>query len=197
MGIIQETLELIRENQNKEFNSIPFRSACLEENLNGINQGTYFLCGGYSGSGKTTLADDLFLFSVFDWLKKFNFGKQRATWFYYSFEINKHIKMAKAASRRIFHQHGLQMNVNYILSRGLKNRISDEDYALVKTNLEYYEEMEDFLHIYDEPTNPYQIKNDVYKFCTDPSFANVEYETFEAEGKEKQRIKNMPIYMTL
>lgn len=187
MGLIQETLDLIKSNQEQEFNSIPFRFSSLEDSLNGINHGTYHLVGGYSGSGKTTFADDLFLFSAYDWIQKN--PNVEATWFYYSFEINKHIKLAKAASRRIYHTTGLQLNVNYLLSRGIKNRISDEHYKLVIDNLNYYEGLEDALHIIDEPTNGYQVWEDVYNFCTNPNFADVTYEEVKTkEGKTKKRI---------
>jgi len=72
---------------------------------------------------------------------------------YYSFEIEKIIKIIKGVCRRLYYKYNIIVDVNYVLSRG-KNRIATEIYEKVKETRDYFERLETVLDIHDIPTNP-------------------------------------------
>lgn len=124
----------------------------LVEYLPGIQQSTYYLVGGETSSGKTALVDNCFLYNPYDFISSGNTNIKLKV-IYYSFEIEKSIKLTKAICRKIYLDHGLLLDVNYILSRG-KNRITQDHYNLVMQYSDYIDKMQDVLEIIDKPTNP-------------------------------------------
>jgi len=106
--------------------------------------------------GKTSFADDVFLYGAYDWYKA---NKDAGTLDgveldidYYSFEIDKVSKIIKGISRKMWHDYGLIVDSNTILSRG-EHRCSSEIYDLVKSYRSYFEEMEDVVTIHSDPEN--------------------------------------------
>lgn len=188
MGLIQDTKDLLQRSSESDYNSIPFTYLPrVSEKVPGIMQGTYYLLGAYSSVGKTNIGDDTFLFSVYDWVLQHPHVKVK--WFYESFEINKNIKMVKGASRKVFLDTGLRLDVQYLLNRKAKYRCSQEHLDLARKALDYMEPMEDMLQINDEPLNPEGVRKRIYDYCTHPSTAKVLWETYEDEyGKQKKRI---------
>ena len=82
---------------------------------------------------------------------------------YYSFEVDKYIKITKAICRKIWLDYGMMVDVNFVLSRG-KNRISDDVYEVVKSTKGYFEKLEESLIIYDYPVNPTGINHQIMEY---------------------------------
>lgn len=147
-----------REGGNK---GLPMGFNRLVEYIPGIQQGTYFLVGGETSSGKSSFVDNCFVFNPYDYVMSGETNIKLKI-IYYSFEIEKTIKLTKALCRKIYLDTGLLLDVNYILSRG-RNRVSDEHYNIVTSYKNYFEPMEDVIDIRDAGTNPTGVWSDVMK----------------------------------
>jgi KaiC/GvpD/RAD55 family RecA-like ATPase len=131
----------------------------LVEIVPNIQKGTYYLIGGATGSGKTAFTDDAFLYNPYDATKLDS--KVDVEWIYYSFEIDKTVKIVKGIARKLYYEYGILVDVNYVLSRG-KNRISSEVYDKVMELRKYFEELEDKLTIFDLAQSPTKIKGFIH-----------------------------------
>jgi DnaB-like helicase C terminal domain len=120
-----------------------------------IQKGTYYLIGAETKVGKTTLADDMFVFSTFDdFLKKREVDPNiDVRYLYFSFEIDKVSKIAKAICRKVYLETNKRLHLNYLFSKG-KFKLSKEDYTLVQSTEQYFTELEKHLTIIDTPLNP-------------------------------------------
>lgn len=126
----------------------------LQEIVPGVQMGTvYDICGG-TGSGKTAFALSSFVLNPYDdFIAKkkagVNIDLQILVW---SMEMSAEILITKAVARKIFKEHKILTDINFILSRG-KNRCSQEIYDLVLETREYFEELENVVTIFTS-SNP-------------------------------------------
>lgn len=138
-----------REGNNK---GIPIPFPRLRQYLPSIQQGTYYLTGAGTKIGKTSLVDDLFFFGSLDY-RLSNPDNFELDIDYFSFEINSKAKFVKCISRQLWHDFGLIVDVNTILSRG-ENYCSDEIYELVSGYASFFEKIEDYFTIIEDNENP-------------------------------------------
>lgn len=128
---------------------IPMGFDRLVEYLPNIQKGRYHIIAGESGSGKSAFADTAYVFNPLEWyIKNKEETDIKLKIFYYSFEIAKDRLLTKQIARKLFVDHRLLLDVNYILSFG-KNRISDEHYKLVTSYADYFNRLEEYLVIKD------------------------------------------------
>ena len=167
---------------------LPMGFKRLVQYLPNIQQGTYYLIGAGTKVGKTTLADDCFLYNPYDFLKANPDSPITLDIDYFSYEIEKKVKIIKGVGRKLWWDHGIVADVNQILSRG-NNHCSDELYNLVKGYRDYFEGMEDVVTIHDMPDNPTGMNKYLYRKAN--ALGKVEYETIgkDAQGKEITRFK--------
>lgn len=159
----QQVLKTIEAGQRGENTGLPMGFSRLMDIIPGIQKGTYYLVGAETGVGKTSFVDHSFLYSPYEFIK----SSQNDTGlslkvFYFSFEIDRKIKIAKAIARKMFIDYRWTYDINYILSRG-KNRISDEVFKVVCDYADYFEAMEDCVTVLDFAENP----TGVMKFMQD------------------------------
>lgn len=138
---------------------LPMGFKRLVEYLPNIQQGTYYLLGGATKAGKTTLADDCFLYNPYDYLKAHPESNITLDIDYFSYEIEKKVKIVKGIARKLWWDHGIIADVNQILSRG-NSHCEDGLYELILTYKQYFEDMEDMVTIHDSVDNP----TGIYKF---------------------------------
>ena len=144
---------------------IPHGHKKLTEFIPNIQLSTYYLVGGELSTGKSAFANDMFVYNPIDWyLDNKDNTNIKLKIPYYSFEIPKKDMTVKYLARRIYKKYGILLDVNYILSRG-NNRISQEHYDLVKSELPILDELEDILLVQDLPKNPTGIWNDLLKIA--------------------------------
>lgn len=147
---------------------LPMGFPRLEEVIPGIQRGTNYLIFGESGTGKSSFADTVFVCNPLDWYMRHKDSTNlKLRIFYYSFEISKPRLITKLIARKIWIDYRILLDVNYILSKGMKYRITDEHYKLCMGYSRYMEEASDIITIkdsssgYNNPTGMYTdlIKN--------------------------------------
>jgi len=161
--IFDEVVKKIEDGKEGRSKGLSMGFDRLVEYVPNIQKGTYYLVGSESGIGKTAFADNCFVFNPYDYIQANPEEKLSMKVIYYSFEIDKHIKITKAICRKMFTDYGILVDVNFVLSRG-KNRISTDVYEAVKATKGYFEKLEDILIIYDSPVNPTGINHQVISY---------------------------------
>jgi replicative DNA helicase len=121
----------------------------LMEFVPGVQPSTIYNLGGMTGTAKTTFGMSSFVYNPYeDYVTRTANGEIiKLKVFLFSMEMSKETVISKGVCRRIFKDHGLLVDTNYILSRG-KNRISQEIYDKVLETRKYFEEFEDVVTIY-------------------------------------------------
>jgi len=131
---------------------IPMGFERLRNVIPGIQQGTYYLVGGELGTGKSSIVDELFVYNPYEYVQ-LNEKKVDFHVLYFSLELDKVRKIAKAIARRIFHKYKILIDINYVLSKG-KHRISDEVYKQVLAECDYFYKLEEYVTFFDRTENP-------------------------------------------
>ena len=134
----------------------------LDNSIGGNQREIYILVGGNTGTGKTALVDSAFVINPYHAFKIQPFdAPQRINFrcFYYSFEIAKKKKIAKWVCYRMLIKYGMIVDIREVYSK--KNTLSQEKYDLIAGCRDYIEGMEEYVHIFDRPTNPYGIFKEV------------------------------------
>jgi replicative DNA helicase len=142
MSVFSNAVQHIEAGQRGENIGLSMGFKSLVEYIPNLQKDNLYLIGGETGSGKSAFTYNHFLYHPFDdW--KANYSKtMKFKAFVWSIEMSKEIVVTKAICRRIFIQHKILVDVNYILSRG-KNRISSEIYNLVISTKDWFDEFED------------------------------------------------------
>lgn len=141
----------------------------LDNALGGVQRGTYYLIGGNTGTGKTAFADHAFVLSPYENYLHNVIGERHSDKpliklrvFYYSMEIAARKKIAKWVCYLLYRRHQLIIDIKEVYSR--RSQISDEKFELIKSARNYIEKMEDYVHIFDRPINPYGIYKEVSEY---------------------------------
>lgn len=161
--IFDNILNIVENGKNGKNEGIPMGLPRFSNIIPNIQQGRYHLVVGESGSGKSAFVDTAYVFNPLEWYIKNKHNTDiKFKIFYYSFEISKERLITKQIARKLFTDHNLLLDVNYILSFG-KNRISQEHFNLVKGYKQYFDDLEEFLIIKDNSNtnNPTGINKDL------------------------------------
>lgn len=132
------------------------------EYVPGLQKRTLYVVGGETGSGKSAFGLNSFVYSPYDHWKSGTSDVTDFKVFYWTLEMHPSVVITKAICRRIYLDHGILVDVNYVLSRG-KNRINDEVYRLVLSYAKYFEELEDKI-TFIEGGNPTGVYNTLEKY---------------------------------
>lgn len=157
--IFDKVLESIDNGRNGGNEGIPMGFDRLSNIIPNIQKSRYITVTGGSGSGKSSFADTAYIFNPLDWyIENKNNTDIKLHVNYFSFEISEDRIISKQIARKIYKDHKIILDVNYILSFG-KNRISDDYYNLVKQYRNYFDSLEEHLTIYGtEGHNPTGIR---------------------------------------
>lgn len=153
MSLFDRVIEEIDRGKLGLNEGLPHGFPKLVDYIPNVQKKTYYLIGASTGEGKTTIADQMFLYSPYEYIKNTIDCPYTIDIDYFSFEIDSVSKITKGISRKLYLDYGLVVDVNYILSRG-KNMISQEIYDKIILTKNYFEELEDNLHIFDIALNP-------------------------------------------
>lgn len=171
MSIFQRALSEIDRGRSGINKGIPIPFTRLRQYLPNIQQKTYYLIGAGTKVGKTSFADDVFFYGAYDYymaLKKQGIlNGFELDIDYFSYEIDSQTKIIKGIVRKLWHDYGLIVDVNTILSRG-ENHCGDEIYQLVRSYRQYFDEMEDIVTVHDMPDNP----TGIYKYLKNKAEQN-------------------------
>jgi hypothetical protein len=157
MTTFDEALHAIQGGRVGANEGIPIPFPRLQQYLPNIQQKTFYLCGASTKVGKTSFVDDVFYYGAYDYYKSLK-DQDMLDGFeldidYFSFEIDKQSKLIKSINRSLWHDYGLVVDTNTILSRG-KNHCSDELYDLIIRYKEHFDEMEKVVTVHAAVDNP-------------------------------------------
>lgn len=134
----------------------------------GIRKAMYYLIGGLTGSGKTSFIDDAFVLNPFDWYYENAIKNKRTNIklhiIYRSMERNRIYKLAKWLARKIFIDHGIEIQVSKLL-RWYGEKLTDEELVLIEKYEDYMDAMEKVIHIIDGAENPIGITKDLKEYA--------------------------------
>lgn len=148
MSLFNEVVSLVDAGLKGGNVGLPMGFDRLSKYLPNIQRGTYYCIGAETSVGKTAFCDSAFMYSPYDYV--YAGAKEKLRIIYYSFEIDKVIKIAKGICRKIYVDNGVLLDVNYLLSRGGK-KLSREHYELMMSKQDYFNGLESVLDIHDVP----------------------------------------------
>lgn len=185
---VKEDIDRGRAGENYGFST---GSKKLDSIINGVVPRTYYLVGGNLGTGKTAFVDHCFVLNPY---RQFLLNPERLRFkvFYYSLEINAKRKMVKWVSNFLFHDHGMIVDVNTILSVN-KNKLTDDVYTKIMTYNKYVDDMMEHIHFIDERTNPTGIYADTKKYAESPNVGKIEIEEKNIKGRIIKKYKYVPV----
>lgn len=139
----------------------------LDKAIGGVQRATYYLIGGNTGTGKTAFADHTFVLSPYaqfcrNIITPSDIPTPKYRVFYYSMEISAKKKIAKWVCNLMYTRHGMIIDINEVYSR--KSIISQEKYDLISSCRAYIDGMEEYVHIFDRPINPFGIYKEVSSY---------------------------------
>jgi replicative DNA helicase len=167
MSIFDDIIKNIERGREGLNEGLPMGFNRLVEYLPNIQQGTYYLTGASAKVGKTSFVDDAFMYNPFDYLKNNKDSNITLDIDYFSYEIEKKIKITKGISRALWKNTGLIADVNTILSRG-RNYCEDELFNQILKYKTYFDELEDIVTIHDMPDNA----TGIYKYLINKAKSN-------------------------
>lgn len=148
MSLFNDVVKLADEGLRGNNKGLPMGFPRLSQFIPNIQRGTYYLVGADTGVGKTAFIDSAFMYNPYGYIQAG--AKEKLKIIYYSFEIDKTIKIAKGICRKMFIDDGVVIDVNTLLSRGGR-RISREHYELMLSKKPYFDGLEAILDIHDIP----------------------------------------------
>lgn len=204
MSVYDKFLKYVDEGRQGLNRGIPMGFTRLDRYLRGIQKKKYYLYGANTGVGKTAFVDEAHIINPYNWIVKNN-AKEKLKVFYYSFEIDLESKLAKWVSYQIFVDHKIEIDPEHIVGMDMQhendseNRLSDENYELVKFYKTHFETLFEFIQFEDVPINPTGIYNQVKKYMEENG-KWVEYERM-IEGKLRKisyyRPNNKDLYVEI
>lgn len=197
-SIFNKFIKYVDEGREGANRGIPMGYPKFDRFLRGIQKKKYYLVGANTGVGKTAFVDEAFVLNPYEWIKSQNAEraargeppiKEKLKIFYYSFEIDSEQKIAKWVSYKIFKDTGKKIDPEHIVGMDMThekdeaNKLSDENYNLILTYREYFDELFDCIQFEDVAINPTGIYNQVKEYCK--STGKDVTMTRKVEGKEK------------
>jgi replicative DNA helicase len=143
-------------------NCIPFSSGYprLAKHIPGIVQGQQWLVTAGSGIGKTQLTKHLFIMTLYSYIKKNPGCGLSLKIFYFALEESKEEIIDQFIVNRLHTLYGISINT-YDLESMYDTPLDDATLAKIMECQEYFEDLEKYLEIVDNISNPYGM----YKHC--------------------------------
>ena len=173
-------------------NTIPLAFKRLGEHIT-INKRMYTLIGGNSGTGKTGFTDQTYVLDPYDWyIKNKHTTDLKFEVIYRSMERPKAYKLGKWVCAKLYQDKGILLDVPQLYGWGTKkNHISDDVYSSVKSTMQYFDDMEEYVKIIDGAENPTGVYMQLVKTATS------EGQVIQKNEFEKEYIPNNDKKITL
>ena len=178
MGV-KSLLEYIERGKSGKNIGISTGLPVIDSLIYGIQRRYLYTVGADTSGGKTTFALDIFIYNL---LK--NAGDKKVKILYYSFEMSSDVLFAKLLSRHIWDEYKEVVTYEDVLS--LTKSISDKHIDLIHKSVDWLNELNTHLTIYDKSLNP----NGIY--ATTKEWLK-QFGIFEPVGEHKETyIENDP-----
>lgn len=134
----------------------------LDKLIGGVGRRTYTLIGANLGIGKTAFVDHAYVLRPYLLARENKQGLKIRT-FYYSFEIGRTDKILKWICYLIYLKYGVVLDVKEVQSKN--TLLTADKYQMVMEMEAIIDEMEEWVHIYDRPTNPTGLWKDLKDYA--------------------------------
>ncbi|TAG43098.1 MAG: hypothetical protein EAZ31_05020, partial [Cytophagia bacterium] len=188
-------LDTIKAGMQGDNEGLPIDMPALEEFIPNLQRKHYYLIGGNTGSGKTTIVKDKLFLTPFEHVRDIELSQVNprnvdVEGLYFSYEMDRESLIAGSISRRIYldtkaQGHAKTLNVNYIMSRG-KNRLSEEDYQLVRSYYNYWDWFESKVKFIDTSMSIEDMNAEIH------ALAKRNGTNYTADGKFSYYMPNNP-----
>jgi replicative DNA helicase len=163
----------------------------LDKLIGGVGRRTYTLVGANLGIGKTAFVDHAYVLMPYLFSRENKKGIKIRT-FYYSFEIGRTEKILKWICYLVWMKYGVVLDVKEIQSKN--TLLSADKYAMVLEMEALIDQMEEWVHIYDRPTNPTGLYMDLKDYAEKNGTWTEVVKTIKGhEIKTKKYIPNDPL----
>lgn len=154
--------------QKGEHKWVPLSQSKLNSNVV-VGKSMYYLFGGIPGSGKTAFVDDVFVLDIYEnWRSNKFKSTVNPYWIYRSMERARYLKIAKWICARLYKVHGILMDVPTIMNYANKERdVTIKERELIASCEDYFEEMEERVHIFSGSATPQEVWKDANDFMQD------------------------------
>jgi replicative DNA helicase len=189
--LFEDTFNRIKENKkNKDegkYNCIPFDwLPKLKTVIPGIMKGTNWIVTASSGVGKTQFTKDMFVYKPIKWVKEHPEAGIKYKVLYFALEESKEEFMLTMISNRLYHKYGLRIDV-LTLQSYFDEGIPDNIISKIEECREYFQDLEDYIEIFDAVSNP----TGIYKAVRRHSIENGTHYwyNFKTDKEKKNPIK--------
>jgi replicative DNA helicase len=163
----------------------------LDKLIGGVGRRTYTLVGANLGIGKTAFVDHAYVLMPYLFSRENKKGIKIRT-FYYSFEIGRTEKILKWICYLVWMKYGVVLDVKEIQSKN--TLLSADKYAMVLEMEALIDQMEEWVHIYDRPTNPTGLYMDLKDYAEKNGTWTEVIKTIKGhEIKTKKYVPNDPL----
>lgn len=156
-------LQVVRENRERDVNSIPIPFPRISEYFPGIEKNTYTIVTGSSGVGKSQLTDFLFLHTPVNYLyanrNKLDFNVRIK---YYTLEMASHVKALQCAAHKIYAEMDYRMGIKKMLST--KGKLPERELQILEEQTDYFDWFYSVVEMYEGHIPPYIIYQDLYEY---------------------------------
>ena len=179
--IVESLIEAIDRGRQGKAQGYSIGLPKLEQVIDGVCKGTYYLCGAESGVGKSSFM--LYSFIYRPLMEHLDDNKFRISLF--SLEMNSEMIMAKLLSTYIFETYKKRLSLKQLLSAQKGFILNDECYEIVKKCIPWMQKVESILTIYDKNASANSIYSHILKELESRG-------RFEESEKRKIYIPNDP-----
>lgn len=145
----------IKRGQDGHYPWIPLGMEKMGKHV-GIGKRLYHLVGGDPGTGKTSFVDQNYVLKPYDWYV--NRSEDEDTKFlvhYFSMERSKEYKYAKWLALKLWRDEDILLDVPTLMGWGTaKRELHSYELELIDKYEEYFEKMEEIVHVQDGVNNP-------------------------------------------
>ena len=182
------TIEAIQDGKLGRNEGLSHGKPRMRDYIPNVQKGQIYLIGGVSGSGKSALAIDMFVMNPYeDYLRRLGTSREvKLKIFIWSIEISPEILIAKMICLKIWREHRILIDLNYVLSRG-ENKLDDRVLALILGYQDYFKHLEEVVIILDAD-NPTGIRNTLTEYLMNHGrIEDKVYIVKHKDGREEKR----------
>ena len=152
MSTFKKTLAEIELGLEGNNTGVSFGLKKLAKFIPNIQKKRFTTLAAGSGVGKTSLALYMYIYSAYEAIRQDPTIDYKCI--FYTMEIDKVSAMAKLISIKIFKDHHLLVDPDWIFSASADRKLTPEIYKIIVGYTEYFERLEDYVEFISEPTNP-------------------------------------------